>query len=63
MIAVPVFDVDALRQYEGMAMPADFERQHALFNQMKNDLEAAADQIEIQDAALLEARAQTKGFQ
>jgi hypothetical protein len=63
MIAVPAFDVDAIRMWAETPMPANFDRQFAMFNQLRQDIDAACDHIEILTAALLEARAQTKGFQ
>lgn len=57
LIAVPVFDVDALRVWADTPMPADFTRQYQLWNQLRSDLEAAAEQIDILTLALLEARA------
>jgi hypothetical protein len=62
MISVPVFDVDAVRVWEDTPLPDTAER-YSMWNQIREDVGGCCDQIEILTAALLEARAQTKGFQ
>jgi hypothetical protein len=52
-----------MRFWDATPMPADFERQHTLWTQFQTDMTAVLDQLELVTAALLEARAQTKGFQ
>lgn len=56
MIAVPVFDVDALRQWADTELPDDQRSVWQLWNQLRSDLAAAADQIELLTVALMEAR-------
>lgn len=59
MIAVPVFDCDALRQWSDFPLPDDQAELWRLWNQLRSDLEAAADQIDLLTVALMEARSQT----
>ncbi len=56
MIEVPHFDVEALRQAGDFTIPDDVERANQLWRAMTADLIAAADHIELLEAALLQAR-------
>jgi hypothetical protein len=57
LIAVPVFDSDALLQWGDVQVPADDQARHALWNQLRADCVAAAEQIELLTVALAECRA------
>ena len=57
MISVPVFDTAALLQVAEFEMPAqDDPARHRLWNQLRGDCIAAAEHIELLEAALAEAR-------
>ena len=56
MIAVPVFDVDALLQWADFPLPDDRAEWPRLVNQIRSDVVAAAEHIELLSVALSDAR-------
>jgi len=56
MIAVPIFDVDALLAWQDFALPDDRGEWPKLLNQCRTDCVAAAEHIQILEAALAQAR-------
>jgi len=57
MIAVPVFDTAGLLQWADTATPeADSPDRHRIWNQLTSDCVAAAEHIELLEAALAQAR-------
>jgi len=57
MISVPVFDVQALLQWADFPLPDNQAEWPRLVNQIRQDVVAAAEHIELLTAALAEARA------
>jgi hypothetical protein len=57
MIAVPVFDVDALLAWADYPIPQERDEWPKYLNQCRTDCVAAAEHIELLEAALAEARA------
>jgi hypothetical protein len=56
MIAVPIFDVQALLAWADYPLPDDRGEWPRLLNQIRSDVVAAAEHIELCEAALAQAR-------
>jgi len=56
MIVVPVFDVEALLTWADFPLPDDKAEWPRLLNQIRTDCVAAAEQIQLLEAALAQAR-------
>ena len=56
MSVVPDFDVAALRQWADFPLPSNRDQWPRLVNQIRSDVVAAADHIELLEAALVDAR-------
>jgi hypothetical protein len=56
VIYVPVFDSDALLQWADFPLPDNREEWPRLVNQIRTDVVAAAEHIQLLELALIEAR-------